>query len=352
MFLMTNRTKRLTRCFQIMLPVLFIGNLPVCGIADDALSLLISDWESREARFETGHIEFQSTEIYPPKTTLGRNERTNQQTVERIQEHKIIFDGRRGRFTRSGPTLDFNTNSVVFQSYTSTFDGQNSYQLHEGSHFDGHPSGKVYTSRGSILGRGWDYHSAPIFMSFRPLTETLQGVNPRGWKPATNVSVNGINASVYSAGVFDYVVDPSREHVVIRIDYYRPRGEQSRDLYIRLDIQYGFLEQFGHVPESWTLTKIYPPSGQPQMMIDGRTITCDFNQPVSDEDFIINFPPGSVVHDNRQQVKAVVEADGSYNVLHRSAKSDGLSAYLHWIFASAGVLIVIFMLWFRRRQNV
>lgn len=183
------------------------------------------------------------------------------------------------------------------QSDVTTDDGNLSYQLHDGEGLNGHPAGTIFAIRGSILGDGWDYHSAPILMAFRPLKTSLQGVDPGSSDPECGRAlISGIPVKVFSSDYFDYALDPAREHVVVRLEYFTKDNSASRRLLIRMDVDYRDGPALGAIPKSWTITRLTE-GADLQWSIAGVMEHAEFGTEVHDNDFVVAFPPGSMVRD-------------------------------------------------------
>jgi hypothetical protein len=293
-----------------------------CASAADALTQRIAEtWKARESRYRTGHIEFENVETYEPGAAMGVNE---DESFTRTLRHELVFDDRRGRYARSGPAFDSETRQYVHKDYTATYDGQYGYTLYEHASLGAHPAGFV-ENRGSILGEGWDYHSTPILSAFRPLTPSLQGQDPLTWEgPPTEGEVNGRQVVIFSRGLYEYSLDPEREFQLVRQELKNIVGGQ-RITRIRLDVNYRDDESWGLVPANWTIFEINPKTRALRWRCQGHTAAVSLNDPVSDPDFVITFPPGAVVSHGPLQMRAIVREDGSLRKIDRSEMREGVT---------------------------
>lgn len=292
--------------------------------AESVVEEMIAAWKTREARYQTGHIEFENIEKYNHDLATDPGDPEYGFDGTAPLKHLIIFDKKRGRYTRNGLSLDANTGSWLDKNYTATFDGDHSWRLFYYERKAEHPPGFV-DNRGSILGRGWDYHSTPVFMAFRPLTKSLQGLDPRELgNPIRRTRVNGHDVVVYAKGSYEYSFDPQREYVLLRQEMILS-GPPPETVY-RLDINYLEDPEWGVVPKDWTLVKLA--KGHPGVVmrtIQGNIIDMKFNQPVSKSDFVIDFPPGAVVNDAVNKRHYVVREDGSARKYDRTEKRAGVT---------------------------
>ncbi len=293
--------------------------------AESVVEEIIAAWKIREARYHTGHIEFENVETYHHKLATDPDDPAFGFDGTAPLKHLIIFDNNRGRYTRNGLSLDMNTGRWIHQEYTTAFDGKVSSAMYNDQFLAKHPPGFI-EKRSSIYGEGWDWHPTAVLMAFRPMTKSLQGLNPKELgEPVRRAVVNGRDAVVFIKGKFEYSFDPQREYVLLRQEKFSPPPPDGMTR-LRLDVNYRIDPEWGVVPEDWSFVKLV--TRRPDlvlMTIQGKITKLEFNQPVSRGDFTIQFPPGAVVSDGVNKRNYVVRKDGSARKYDRAEKRAGVT---------------------------
>lgn len=257
-------------------------------------------WSEREERFRTGKIEFEVEATQAPADTKSKQ--------KTLQESVFLFDKERARYVKSGPQYNFETNTWVNETLTIAFDGERCYQFMESDRHKGHSPG--YIEQATLFGESWNYRCLPIIMGFRPLTKALQGVNPLEWSAEyTQSEINGFKVLVFDEGRFKFTVAPQMGYALVRQELYSMRQKQ---MMCRVDINYQINDEWGVLPEDWKITVFSHNPRTIGEVLQGRITNMNLNTQVQDSDFVIDFPPGSVVMDGPQQAKFVVREDGSF----------------------------------------
>lgn len=286
-------------------------------------------WKIREARYHTGHIEFQNIENYPYLPPEKRRP-LDAKIVDTVTlKHQVIFDAKRLRYSREG-MLDHAAGGIKnwFKvKFVTTDDSEFVSELTKyfnvgfyshGSVGKGHAYGKEHT----YLADSWDYHSSPIFMAFRPLTKSMQNFDlEKMGKPVRKTLEDGRKVVVFKKGIREYSFDPEREYVLLRQEYHgEPR--ENQDTLLRLDIQYRTDSRWGAVPKIWKFMEVVEkPEDRVVMRILGRVTKMEFNRQVADDDFQIVFPPRTVVNDGRSKVKFLIQDDGTSRIIKKGTKA-------------------------------
>ncbi len=260
-------------------------------------------WSEREERFRTGRIKFEVEATQSPADTKSKR-KTRQESV-------FLFDKERARYVKSGPQYDFESRTWVDETLTIAFDGERCYQFMESDQHKGHSPG--YIEQTTLFGESWNYRCLPIIMGFRPLTEKLQGVNPLEWSAEYSQSkIDGFKVLVFDEGRFRFTVAPQMGYALVRQELFSMPRMRQKQLMCRVDINYQKNDEWGVLPEDWKITVFSHSPRTIDEVLQGRITNVSLNTQMQDSDFVIDFPPGSVVMHGPKQAKYVVREDGSF----------------------------------------
>jgi len=270
-----------------------------------------SAWEHRQQQFTTGYIEIEYFDVYNAAQAPGQ---VNNGEPGLKTDYIVVFDVARMSIDQVGVVwLQMEGKSVV-QKHQNTYDGKHSYTMFQHALLP-HNVGNVAT--GNFLMNGWDYHSAPVVLNFRPLKTALNGVDPLTWSDPKATTLHDQPVVTLRDGLrFRYTLDPLRQYIVLRQEMFLNSTGPDVPI-VTLDIQYEDDPKYGAIPRSWTVVGINPESRHIDDQWSARVRAIEFGQPVKDEDFVIDFPPGSVVSHGPLGVNGTVQEDGTLLVKNR-----------------------------------
>lgn len=316
--------------------------------AQGPLQEILKDWKQKERDFATVRVTYVNREIYPPGMTLTENGQGNTSPLTRTQNHELVFDANRGRYSMVGPRLDPATDKVTEYDVTYTFDGHLQSNLTNVPGITRTPIGSINTNKTSLLGDGFDYHTAPLFYAFRPATPSLQGFDLlSGEFQSVDSYLDGQKVKILESKYFDLVLRPDMRHSVVAVKWYSTRSGQ-RKLWYQLKIAYSSYSGGGFVPESWTMTKFGRTNRRPEMQMKGEILDLQVNTKVRDSEFSIDFPPGTKVNDASTGERYVVQQDFAKRQLKdKRQKSGKLSSWpiLLLGITVSGLAVFCFMRW-------
>ena len=280
------------------------------AIADLQQDIRIA-WEERQRLFITGHMNIEYFDIYNAGRAPGQ---VNNGEPGLKTDYVVVFDADRMSINRVGAVWLALEGKSVVQNHQSTYDCEHSYTMFQHPLLP-HHVGNVAT--GDFLMEGWDYHSAAIVMNFHPLKPALKGVDPLAWSDVQKTTLHDRPVVTLRDGLrFKYTLDPQRQYILLRHEMFLSSTGPDVPI-VTLDIQYEDHPQYGALPSSWTIVGINPQSRQIDDQWMARVTAVDFGTPVKDEDFVIDFPPGTVVSHGPLGVNGTVQEDGTLLVKNR-----------------------------------
>jgi hypothetical protein len=313
---------------------------------------------ARQQSVKTADIEFKQREIIPrggksdenpdlygPKAPVPANETT----CESI--NRLVFDGEKYRYEDNHPTWGTfhvpNPQTIKWSSI-SAFDGTTAKHFFERGIGFGNRSGsigqdpQVWTARPFSLD--------PITMAFRGLNSDLSwrvipAMKPSGntlpidWAPCQEYVINVTK----SDQTFNFWLDPDKDYVVRRISHQSPGR-----LFAQTNIRYRRDDACGWVPDSWVRNE-YSAAGKVSSTTRVDVVAMRLNEPQPAELFDVQFPPGTMVADQRNHKEYRVQPDGSLRELSRvtgqelpvsEGQPEGAWYWRYkWLLAGSGVVL-------------
>jgi hypothetical protein len=328
------------------------------------LTTIMSAWKAREREVIAFDFHAVGTE-FRPKTTFpaeklalaGERPREKERSVPdtsfRLGLRLAVDRNLRARFDYDGKGLvpDENGSYPDMRSNTVWKDGvQTLFFPFSGL---GYPSGHVSKDSNCLAARS--PQTLPLMMVYRPLDEKI-GVFDANKLRLKDSKSDAETEIVLTHGESMLWVDRTKDFVPTR---YRlvSRGVTSRSI----DITYASDVRFGWVPKSWK--QVTSPNG---VISDSCTVdvvdSILGDGAVSDDTFVVTFPPGTWVRDYIRDESWIVREDGSQRTVLKS--EDGLDynelittktgvskGPILWIGALVCLTVVIMTLWYWRWRH-
>ena len=275
---------------SLLVLVLLLALLPLDATAEPIPVALRQAWQRRQDLVKTARFEWKS----------DCQKRSNSAS-EPIPVHRpaVIFmlAGRRCRY--STPLIDLaNAASPTQGEYLSTFDERRSMQL---------VSHRTKRAGTGIIYAGQEYEDVnninfhAVTLCFRPLDPRFhqgQDLSDYSLAPSQEV-VEGVRcvvlrsrtSSFRSTVMHSLWVDPSRAYVIVR-----RTCEVDGRLSTQLDIDYAVDEVAGWVPSAWHTWFMFH-NGSVGSQCTATVKSYSLNEPLEDENFVIDFPVGTFVDD-------------------------------------------------------
>jgi hypothetical protein len=262
----------------------------------------------------------------------------------------LVIDEDKVRCENNRPTQWGVTEKWVERSQVYTFNGSVAKIFFPGGLSGAKdPMGSIDNS----APRGWSSVLTPILMTFRGLNRSIalyaiSEMNPSG----NTVLIDGAMCQEYlfklsSGFVVGCWLDPANDYIVRRI-----RSEQQGRLGEQTDVRYCRNDTCGWVPSSW-VRKVYSPAGSVRWTTTVEVLDMRLNEPQAAEQFDIQFPPGTLVSDNRNSKSYRVQSDGNMRELSPSGEEPPVSLEVseepwywrdRWLLISLGVLFTVALL--------
>jgi hypothetical protein len=211
---------------------------------------------------------------------------------------KVTFAGSRVRYEH---TLVAWRPNIRFEKYIEWIVRENSMttNFHPEGFGDGMP-------RATIMERAIPIQD-PLML---PLTQFARGLDPAfcvfplgGLKPAgRTLAIDGVECEEFVGdGEASYWIDPNAGFAIRRMVFDRTSGQMELNITHDPD---------GQAIRSWTMTEHWPKG---ELRRTWEVQIKDWTLPVSipDDEFKLTFPPGTLVHDNRNGKQFRVEEDGA-----------------------------------------
>jgi hypothetical protein len=229
-------------------------------------------------------------------------------TVESV--NRLVLDGLKVRYEENHPIVRRHNATLVERHSIHVFNGSLVKIL-----FPKGLSGEADHPAGHIIAE--PHLGGAKFQALVPLTMAVRGFHPlhrpspfNGMKPSGgSLMIDGGQCEEWvikypeGSGV-SFWLNPEQDYVVRRI-----RSQSKNQLTDQTEIHYR-RETVGWVPDSWVQTA-YAPDGSVRVTTRMDILDLRLNDPQPDELFDVSFPPGTEVHDNRENKHYLVEPDGS-----------------------------------------
>jgi hypothetical protein len=295
---------------------------------------IMSAWQKRMDRVKSARFSWQETYItlagtesvedeyrrlhdpklerkYPPEDTM----------TERTCE--LLIDGRKGRWTKSGPTWSAIEAAFTQQTLVAVFDGTVP-KTHRRREEDGEFS--------------WGYvDKTPYYQDEVSLFPTLltYRVEPHHFKPAMpyrwqlrQAVVRGKQClelkrtATNGRGAQSYSFDPSCDWVLCRYSSESFAGGYGQPL-LTMSISYRDDKGHGPLPDSWEYS-LYS-RGRVDHTLRARMTDCIINESIDSSEFEYDFPPATIIQDGRTDTMSLVRHDGTIRPISRDEMIAGVT---------------------------
>lgn len=313
-----------------------------CAAAD--LDSIWSEFRQRQSAAEAARLEFTMSQTLPADEVAQRVEPGSgggQDLSVGPYPASIELSGDKVRF--ESLTLSFVGGDRGETVPTiSAFDGENQQSYSDRSGRPGYPSQGAIKPLAKF--REWENTALlPLFFAVRPLRQEAFGPNPSGWREEDRPAVvGGVRCLVIAKRPpetppeFGHVIraylDPARDFIPLRVESAMRRGRS-----VRLDVVYERGDPPRWVPSEWSsvwLKRDGTTADETRCSLKDVTL----GQPVADERFVITFPAGTTVVDERagRSEVFVVQPDGSF-LAERSARATESSEKTPWPWVIAAI---------------
>jgi hypothetical protein len=150
----------------------------------------------------------------------------------------------------------------------------------------------------------------PMLFSFRSL-DPLTCIYP-----LTALKLSGVSLPIGKTTCRQYAMERGTQLVTLWLDpaaqfVMRRCTEQiNNKLLYQIDVQYAANATCGHVPTSWTV-QFYDKEGNLERTTRIEVVSMRIGEPVSADQFDLEFPPRTQVFDARNSKEYIVQSDGS-----------------------------------------
>lgn len=273
---------------------------------DEPIGRILRAWEKRQAEVKSFRFAWVERQTYAKGSLLNpdMHPKLNPARLTLPPEDmtfdapfKSIFDGARMRYSYEGKVWKSETGECFDQKYDSVFDGQRGKDLWPLS-VGGYPRGHVRHENTIIK----NIHLRPIVAAYRPLdpnTGVFGTFAPGGFRI---LSENGEIRGHRCVVIEEVTKSPDQEKRTLWIDPSRALilrcliGTQRETCY-QINVAYQEDSRHGWVPSRWEIIKKVDPLDPDKVCeTDSASVTAyAINGPVSQEDFSLEFPPGTWV---------------------------------------------------------
>jgi hypothetical protein len=191
----------------------------------------------------------------------------------------------------------------IGKTMTDVFDGTYRKTLFHPTEGD-FPNAHIGRKGPNIIPR--NIRTIPIFLIYRPLERTMGRFDPAKVDLTSERGlVDELSCPVLRQQDRAVWVDPTREFLPVR--YYE---FQKGKTVVSIEIKYQANANFGWVPSSWREV-CSTPDGNVFLSVNASVTAYDINVPISDKDFDIQYPTGTLVHDYITNEEYIIRAGGT-----------------------------------------
>lgn len=335
--------------------------------AADVLEEIGAAWTERQEQIQTFDVEWeQSLTMAANSVRIGPNDELfPPEDLTYVNTYRVV--GKNGMLFHShnGPDWQPHAGSFRDLDFQKAFDGHETRDLWQSEEYGEHPSG--YIAGGTRIDAAGNYHIQGATLCFRPLISDFSGIGSLGeWSPTNRAgSIEGVDCLI-----LERARGPGVERLWLAEDgdYRVLRHEMvARDLvFSQLTIEYEEREDVGNVISSFKHLLLNPRSGKPRHSFTSEVRRLAINEPVEDEQFRIEFPPGTIVNEGGERsivTKAAelrpvapgeIEAGATWEDLMRSDPPRELqsgSSWTAWLIGVLAGVAALSILVFWRKSN-
>lgn len=291
----------------------------------EAAKQLIDAWEARQKRLDSVRIAWKITrfrkqssimspatakehELGEPATTKGLP----------IADYTATFPSK--LFLKGSEWMRYRTQQRGFGkdwssrgsgTHESSYDGRSSRMMSRS--IEGERHGSIRQER-----RNTDAHSyplSPLLLWARPFFKSGMPIDRKGLAVKDrNTVIDGRKHWLVEETHLRAWVDPQRDFTVSKMEFLLPDGS----VIYRGTMQYRKQQDDGWVPKKWTIEAL---SRSPQPIVEQRETGvvngCKLDLPQTQDSFILEFPPGTIVWDAKRGKEFRIDRDGNENPLDR-----------------------------------
>jgi hypothetical protein len=200
------------------------------------------------------------------------------------------------------------------------------------------PSGSVVDKSRPFAGT----EHAPILLCFRPFDARVGGVSKDQLSVTGTENIKGVECTLVERALgtnrLRYAVDPLRQFVIVQQTLHSSNGGPR----YQIDIDYQQDPTHGWLTKGWRFVT-FAKDGVIRTTHSATILSYEINLSLDDDDFSLEFPPGSHVADTVEGIGYVVRPDGSRRIVSRSPSKQSPDGYANtkWIFLGIGAAVII-----------
>jgi hypothetical protein len=311
---------RLTLSILVALVVVSASARRVSGQAADDPALRAA--LHRQEVVKTAYIEFKQVEVIvkggvtedtPAMFKPAKSVPDEETTLE--SRNRFIIDGEKYRYEDNHPTWHLPDGKLKKRSLVAFSNGETAKDFFpQDVSGEGGPVGTIQNGPRQEWVKS--FVLTPIRMAFRGDNPAISSYILSEIKSAGRTSFLGrLPCQEYAidypnGGRITFLLDPEKDYVVRRARNQNNKGHITD----QTDVEYRPHDVAGWVPSSWVFNK-YSKAGNTLRTTRVEVVELHVNDPQPDELFDILFPPGTRVHDYKNNKLCVVKSDGSMREL-------------------------------------
>jgi hypothetical protein len=312
----------------------------VCTLSSDSLAQegitiekVFQVWKSRHERAQTVQFVWVDRRTYAKDSMFSMAVPAKPAPREDLtleQELTLSLDGDLMRFTR-GYSWHANEARFVPRTYISVFDGKDD-KCYESESADGaHGVGlhKLGFIRRTALreekgGDVADYHLWPVLLTYRALHSEMGRFQLNEWTMTGEKGVvQGRECVILKKkphqGITETCwVDVERECAIARYEI-----TVHGNLLLRIDVTSKQDPSYGWLPFSWRITKLFPETSKLAESSVARVTENNIGMPLQPHLFRLDFPPGTVVWDDKEGINYVALKAGDRRIITKEERRCG-----------------------------
>jgi hypothetical protein len=323
---------RFVQPFTVAVALTFVCsgvNLLLCqasGQESPSVDSIIRDWKQRQEHFQTLSFTWTAEMTWVKGSLLGKPSSSGTPTPG--QSHKItpaedvtqnshmtlkVKGGWIG-YTRDGPQWTPAIEQFLPERYEYSFDGSDSKDFFEKTEKEpvDHPVGYVNVEKKPDV---TNYEFWPILLHYRAIDPKVGRFSSAQWTIVqTGVRLRERDCALLKwtdANVGEEMcwVDTARQSAILR------HIVKTNGYVIQTDIDYKAVPQQGWVPSSWKIQDLSADLRKIKLSSTATVTTAILNEPLNDEEFRLNFPPGTEVMDRPAKQTYLIEPNGTKRII-------------------------------------
>ncbi len=310
------QTRRVDRCGRIAALLVALCASPLDAAEKPTVEDVRSAWLARQERVQTAVFEWSEERLFTKGSIDDSSSLANggpyppEDASVVIDSNVFGFDDRGRVFLETAawdPPAGGKGGKTI---YRSAFNGQVSVDYFPPANVD-FAVGTIYDSDGYKEIRSIGIR--PLLLVYRPFAHNMLRADLSTYSVLPDdAAVNGIRCIILRQDAppgrrvqESYFLDPSRQFLPLRF-----LSTHSGKPTVQIDIEFTSDAKFGFVPSGWKLLFLRP-SGAINTSQVATVQSVAINDPISDDQFEIEFPPGTWVRDARTKDQYIVRADST-----------------------------------------